>query len=128
MTNAVGQPGELLFHGTRLANLSSIRRLGLIPAEPTFWGEGSEPRAVYLTGGLQQAYAHAESADSLLVVDVTGLPLLVLGFVTCPLRIEPWRISAITAWPRLVRELKRATFPGAADYVEPEMYFRAHWG
>jgi len=118
--NAVGgRDGTpaMLFHGTDPGTLDAIRREGLRPFEPDYWGPGCEPTAVYLTESLQQAAANAlKRLDprprrldprTLLVVDVTDLPLLVLGFVTCFAPIGPERITDITAYPALRRRLRR---------------------
>lgn len=130
--NAVG--GEdgcpaVLFHGTKREHLPSIRANGLIPRQPRFWpdvnGQPSEPEAVYLTDGLGQAVANCEGTEligrvserdvrrvvlaCLLAVDVTGLPLLRLGFYTCMQPIPPERITSITEHPALRRQLREET-------------------
>lgn len=128
-TNAIGGQGgtpAVLFHGTTRAALDTIRQEGLQPFQPTYWGPGYEPKAVYLTDSLHQAACNAlkwiddvaPSTDrvrrqtvleTVLVVDVTDLPLLVLGFVTCFVPIGPERIKSITEDPKLRRRLRRET-------------------
>jgi hypothetical protein len=93
-----GTPG-FLFHGTLTRHLDSIAREGLVPALPTDFPFG-EPTAVYLTTDRYQAQAAAwrrlgPEHGCILTVDVTGLPLVVLSFVTCPLTIGPERIRRI---------------------------------
>ncbi len=96
--NAIGTPGGLLFHGTARDRLASIRRDGLQPRIPEY--DDRVPwEAVYLTEDLDQAWANGikwtDSRDRsvVLIVDVSGLPLLIDGWVTCPCPIEPERIS-----------------------------------
>jgi hypothetical protein len=118
--NAVGGEAgapELLLHGTDPARVGAILAEGLVPHEPGWAvapdGRDYEPCAVYLTDSLMQARANSwkwlerpprrRYNDGVLVVDVTGLPLLVLGFVTCFERIEPGRISRLVDHPARFR-------------------------
>jgi hypothetical protein len=126
-TNSIGGEGDtpaILYHGTKHAHVADIRKNGLYPFQPTFWldvnGRPTEPKAVYLTESLRQASAHADydrergpDLECLLVVDVSGLPLLRLGFVTCFEPIAPERISCIAEHPALRLQLYDETGWGA---------------
>lgn len=105
--SGLATPGTKLYHGTALSSVCSILRDGLIPQSPeaTLLGlpvNEDQPVAVYLTEGKAQARACAwRKADvgAVLTVDMSSLPVLWLGFVTCMERIPPERILNI----RIVR-------------------------
>jgi hypothetical protein len=130
--NAIGGKDgcpAVLFHGTKREHLDSIRENGLVPHDPHFWcretgqhtdecPQSYEPKAVYLTDSLLQAAvnsggidreAETFDLDCLLVVDVTRLPLLRLGFYTCMEPIGPERIRRIADHPALRRQLRKET-------------------
>jgi hypothetical protein len=113
-TNAVG--GEngvpaLLLHGTQPELVDAILSQGLVPN-----GIGVEVEAVYLTESLNQAGANSYKRDErlprfidagVLIVDVTGLPLLRLGFYTCPVSIVGDRITRLAEHPARWRIRRR---------------------
>jgi hypothetical protein len=116
----------VLFHGTKREHLPLIRASGLVPRQPAPWvGQYAGPEAVYLADGLGQAIANCEGAeligratdpevrqvilDSVLAVDVTGLPLVQLGFYTCLQPIPPERLTRVADDPVLRRRLKTET-------------------
>jgi RNA:NAD 2'-phosphotransferase (TPT1/KptA family) len=89
--NSVGERNERLYHGTQLSSLDSILATGLDPAR----SRDPQLPAICLTEGIEQARISAWRAPEhgvVLTVDVTGLPLLRLGFVTCFVWIEPDRV------------------------------------
>ena len=94
---------KVLFHGTRDHLLPAIGREGLRPHQPS--GRSGEPKAVYLTASVYQAFVHAESADSFLVVDVRGLPLFSLSYYTGFDTIPATRLSPLRQHTDLVRAL-----------------------
>jgi hypothetical protein len=120
-TNAVGGAAgvpALLLHGTDPQLVDAILADGLTTAKPTFYGDGGiEPEAVYLTESLYQARAnsfkHVERVPTrrfdagILVVDVTALPLLALGFYACPVSITADRIRPLAEHPARWRIRRR---------------------
>ena len=89
-----GGMGKLLLHGTKRQFLPAVLRDGL---KPSLF---CEKLVVCLTKNLPQARANTDGDyGCVLVVDVSGLPVRELGFVTCPVTIEARRISLLIHHP-----------------------------